>query len=62
MSSVKRAILDLVKQLPEGCALEDIQYQLHARQKLQRSLEAAATGNTQSHEQVKKRLRKWLAQ
>jgi hypothetical protein len=62
MSSVKRAVLDLVKQLPESCTLEDVQYQLYVRQKVQRSLEAAAAGRTQSHEQVKKRLSKWLAQ
>jgi midasin (ATPase involved in ribosome maturation) len=62
MSSVKRAVLDLVKQLPESCTLEDVQYQLYVRPKVQRSLEAAAAGQTQSHEQVKKRLSKWLAQ
>ena len=61
MSSVKRAVLDLVKQLPEGCTLEDVQYQLYVRQKVQRSLEAAAAGRVQSHAQVKKRLSKWLA-
>lgn len=61
MSSVKRAVLDLVKQLPESCTLEDVQHQLYVRQKIERSLEAAAAGHTQSHEQVKKRLSKWLA-
>ena len=61
MSSVKRAVLDLVKQLPESCTLEDVQHQLYVRQKVQRSLDAAAAGHTQSHEQVKKRLSKWLA-
>jgi len=61
MSSVKRAVLDLVKQLPETCTLEDVQYQLYVRQKIQRSMEAAAAGRIQSHAQVKKRLSKWLA-
>ena len=62
MSSVKRAVLDLVKQLPESCTPADVQYQLYVRQKVERSLEAAAGDQTQSHEQVKKRLFKWLAQ
>ena len=44
-----------------GCTLEDVQYQLYVRQKVQRSLEVAAAGRTQSHAQVKKRLSKWLA-
>ena len=61
MSSVKRAVLELVKQLPEHCTLEDVQYQLYVRQKLERSLEAAAGGRVHTHEQVKKRLGKWLA-
>jgi len=61
MSSVKKAVLELVKQLPERCTLEDVQYQLYVRQKLERSLEAAAAGRVRTHEQVKKRLGKWLA-
>jgi hypothetical protein len=61
MSKVKRAILDLVKTLPEDCTVEDVQYQLYLRQKVERSMQAAAEGRVHSHEQVKKRLAKWLA-
>jgi hypothetical protein len=61
MSSVKRAVLDLVKTLPDNCTLEDVQYQLYVRQKVERSMQAAAAGHVQSHDQVKKRLGKWLA-
>ena len=61
MGHVKKAVLHLVKQLPDDCTLEDVQYQLYVRQKLERSMQAAAAGDTSSHEQVKKRLSKWLA-
>ena len=61
MASVKRAVLDLVKTLPDDCTLEDVQYQLYVRQKVERSMQAAAEGRVHSHEQVKKRLAKWLA-
>lgn len=61
MSSVKKAVLDLVKRLPETCTMEDVQHQLYVRQKVQRSMEAAGAGRIQGHEQVKKRLSKWLA-
>ena len=44
MGRVKRAVLDLVKTLPDNCTLEDVQYQLYVRQKVQRSMEAAAAG------------------
>jgi len=36
MSSVKRAVLDLVKALPDNCPLEDVQYQLYVREKVER--------------------------
>ena len=61
MGRVKRAVLDLVKTLPDNCTIEDVQPQLYVRQKVQRSMEAAAAGRVHSHEQVKKRLSKWLA-
>jgi predicted transcriptional regulator len=61
MAQVKRAVLDLVKKLPADCTLEDVQYQLYVRQKIDRSMQAAAAGRVTSHEQVKKRLSKWLA-
>lgn len=61
MGGAKRAVLDLVKKLPDDCTLEDLQYELYVRQKVQRSMEAAAAGRVHSHEQVKKRLSKWLA-
>ena len=62
MSSVKKAVLDLVKELPADCTLEDVQYQLYVCQRIQRSIEVAAMGRVHTHEQVKKRLSKWLAQ
>jgi predicted transcriptional regulator len=61
MAQVKRAVLDLVRKLPADCTLEDVQYQLYVRQKIDRSMRAAAAGRVTSHEQVKKRLSKWLA-
>jgi predicted transcriptional regulator len=61
MSKVKRAVLDIVKTLADDCTLEDVQYQLYVRQKIERSMQAVAAGRVHSHEQVKKRLAKWLA-
>jgi predicted transcriptional regulator len=61
MGHVKRAVLDLAKRLPDDCTFEDVQYQLYVRQKIERGIEAASSGRVVSHEQVKKRLAKWLA-
>ena len=60
MASAKQAVMDLIKELPDDCTLEDIQYKLYVRQKIQRSLEAATKGRVKTHAQVKKRLSKWL--
>jgi predicted transcriptional regulator len=61
VASAKQTVRDVLKQMPETCTLEDIQYQLYLRQKLARSLVAAADGRVVPHEEVKKRLSKWLA-
>ena len=61
MSKVKQAVVDLVKALPDTCTLEDVQYELYVRQKIERSMRAVAAGRVLSHEQVKKRFAKWLA-
>jgi predicted transcriptional regulator len=62
MGQVKKAVLELVNRLPDDCTLEDVQYQLYVRQKVERSMEAASAGRVTTHAQVKKRLSKWLAQ
>jgi predicted transcriptional regulator len=61
VASAKQAVRDILKQLPEDCTLEDVQYQLFVRQKLEKSRAAAAEGRLLPHEEVKKRLSKWLA-
>ncbi|HKA55376.1 MAG TPA: hypothetical protein VKJ47_17120 [Candidatus Binatia bacterium] len=61
MASAKQAVRDILRQLPEDCTLEDVQYQLYLRQKLEKSRAAAAQGRVLPHDEVKKRLSKWLA-
>ena len=61
MASAKQTVRDVLKEMPESCTLEDIQYQLYLRQKLERSFVAAAKGRLVPHGEVKKRLSKWLA-
>jgi predicted transcriptional regulator len=47
--------------MPDDCTLEDIQYQLYLRQKLEKSRAASVKGRVVPHEEVKRRLSKWLA-
>jgi hypothetical protein len=61
VASAKQTVRDVLKKLPDDCSLEDVQYQLYLRQELEKSLAAAAEGRVVPHEEVKKRLAKWLA-
>jgi len=60
VASAKQTVRDVLKHLPDDCTLEDIQYQLYLRQKLEKSRSAAAEGRLVPHDEVKKRLSKWL--
>jgi predicted transcriptional regulator len=60
VASAKQTVRDVLKQLPDDCTLEDVQYQLYLRQKLEKSRAAAVEGRLVPHDEVKKRLSKWL--
>jgi predicted transcriptional regulator len=53
--------MDVLQGMPDDCTLEDVQYQLYLRQKLDKSRQAADEGRLVPHEEVKGRLSKWLA-
>ena len=59
MATAKDTVRQLLEQLPDDCSLEDVQYQLYLRQKLDRSRLAAAEGRVVSQAEVKERLSKW---
>ena len=59
MATAKQTVRELLEQMPEDCSLEDVQYQLYLRQKLDRSRQAAAEGRVVSHAEVKERLSMW---
>ncbi|MBI4758324.1 MAG: hypothetical protein HY783_04915 [Chloroflexi bacterium] len=56
----KQEVLHMIAQLPDDCTLEDIQYHLYVRAKIERGLKAAEEGDTVSHEEAKQRLSRWL--
>jgi hypothetical protein len=61
VASAKQTVRDVLRQMPDDCSLEDIQYQLYLRQKLENSRTAATEGRLVPHSEVKRRLSKWLA-
>ena len=60
MSAVKEEVEALLKRLPEGSTLEDVQYGLYVIEKIKRGLADADAGRTLSQEEVEKRFIKWL--
>ena len=61
MQTAKEEVIDLLNQLPDDSTLEEIQYHLYVRQKIQRGLQDADQGKVQAQEEVENRMLKWLA-
>lgn len=60
MSTAKDEVQALLRQLPDDCSLEDIQYHLYVIEKVNHGLEAADSQGTTSQEEVEQRFTKWL--
>lgn len=60
MSKLKEEAIKLIKQMPDDCSLEDIMYELYFKQKVEKGLRELKEGKIVKHEDVKKRLGKWL--
>ncbi len=60
MKTGKEEVLELLEQLPEDASLEDIQYHIYVRQKIQKGLDAAREGKVIAQEEVERRMARWL--
>jgi hypothetical protein len=60
MGNAKREALDLIQQLPDDASLEDIQYHLYVREKVERGLRDLKNKRTLSQRDVERRMKKWL--
>lgn len=58
--TTKEMAIDLIQTLPDSSTLEDIQYHLFVREKVERGISAVKKGQTVSQEDVEKKVRKWL--
>ena len=61
MVSVKRQVSQVLKQLPEDCSLEDVQYHLYVLETIHRRMELAGRGKFVSQSAAEKRMAKWIA-
>lgn len=60
MNAAKEEVLRILELLPEDASLEDIQYHIYVRQKIDHGLEDVEAGRTLSEEEFDQRMSKWL--
>jgi predicted transcriptional regulator len=59
---IKDDVKQIIDNLPDNCSIEDIQYTLYVQKKIQQGLDDIDKGNFISHEEMEKRMSKWLNQ
>lgn len=62
MSTANEDVEALLSKLPDDCSIEDIQYHLYVIEKVRKGLEAADSHGTVTHEEVERRMGKWLTE
>ena len=61
MQSAKEELMQLLKDLPDNSTLEEIQYHIYVRQKIQRGIKDVQDGRIYAQEEMEKRMEKWRA-
>jgi len=60
MITPKDEVRNLLEQIPDDATLEDIQYHIYVRQKIERGLKDIKEGREISHDEAERRMAKWL--
>jgi hypothetical protein len=60
MITAKKTVQQILEGLPDDATIEDIQYRIYVRQKIENSLEDIHHGRTYSSEEVEAMSEKWL--
>ena len=60
MGNAKREALELIEQLPDNSSLEDIQYHLYVREKVEHGLRDLKSKQILSQKEAERRMKKWL--
>jgi predicted transcriptional regulator len=60
MSGAKEEVMRILDRLPDDVSLDDIQYHIYVRQKIEHGLEDVEAGRTLSEEEFDRRMAKWL--
>jgi len=60
MATAKQEVRKILDTLPEEASLEDIQHHLYVLQRIERGRQDVRAGRVLSHDEVEKRMSKWL--
>jgi predicted transcriptional regulator len=59
-ATAKEQIRKMLDELPDQASLEDIQYHIYVRQKIERGLEDVAEGRVVDEDEAERRMARWL--
>jgi predicted transcriptional regulator len=62
MHTAKEAVRRLLDDLPDNASLEDIQYHIYVREKIERGLRDVEGGRVVDQDEAKRRMAKWLGE
>jgi len=61
MVAIKEEVQEMIRNLPDNCTYEDIQYHLYVVEKVKNGLNRAENGEVSSHQYAKQKMDKWLS-
>ena len=62
MANAKDEVRRLLDTLPDDANLEDVQYSLYVRERIERGRREADEGKMIEHDEIETRMRRWLAE
>jgi len=60
MSTIKKSVISMVKNMPENVSLEDIMELLYVKQKILKGQQQLESGQFYTHEEAKEIMTEWL--
>jgi predicted transcriptional regulator len=58
--SAKEAVMEMLKEMPEEASFDDIMHEVYVQMQIELGLQEVREGKVLEHEEVKRRLSKWL--
>lgn len=58
--TTKEAVIEMIRRLPDDASLDDIMEELYVRRRILEGLRQADEGQVIAHEEVERRMAKWL--